>query len=189
MDREEAFAICFANLKGSKDKDLVGLAGALRYLKGLPEYRTNDKVGKAVGVSGEMVREFLTFLKLPKPIQKLFKERQLKYVEQCRRLWQFERNRPGLLEEVAQAIRDMTVLEGRQVINFLLLYPDTSVMDAKMAVIKSRTVRQREYHVIAILSEDEYKSLFKEARRRKESVDVLVTGIVHDWLESRGVNV
>ena len=186
MDKEKALAICFANLKGYKDKDLVGTAEALRYLKNLPEYRTNEKVGQAVGVSGEIVREFLAIFRLPEPIQSLFRQRQLRRLEQVRRLWQLARKEPDLLEDAAQAISTMSAWDGRHLIDLILEHPQMPVEEAKRAVLESETVREHEFHVIAILKEEDYRQLTVESRKRKIAVDVLVTNIVTGWLQSHG---
>jgi len=183
---EDALAICFSNLKGYKDKDLFATAQALSYLKTLPENRSNKKVGKLVGVSGEIVREFISLLRLPEAIQDLFKQGQLKHLEQVRRLWQLARINPGLLDETAVAISQISAWDGRLVIDYILKNPGVVVSDALKVVNDSKTITEKEYHVIAILSEEEYKLLAAEAKKHKTPVDLLVTSIVQQWLESRG---
>jgi hypothetical protein len=183
MDRDQALAICFANLKGSKDKDLLAAARALQYLKGLPEYGSNAKVGRAVGVSGEIVREFLTLLSFPEEIQQLFEGRQVG-LEHGRRLWQLARRRPELLEEVAEAMTDMTAMDSRHLVEYIVKHPELSVREAKRKLLESKTVREREFHVIALLSEEQYRVLVGEARKRGVAVDVLVSSIVQRWLGS-----
>ena len=69
MDELEADVICFTNLKGSKDKELLKTAEALRYKKNLPGFKSNAKVGQYYGVSGEIVREFLALLELSDEVQ------------------------------------------------------------------------------------------------------------------------
>ena len=186
MNEEEALSICFANLKGSKDKDLLMTARALQYLRSLPKYGSNQKVAQAVGVSDEIVREFLTLLKLPKLIQDMFEQRQLRRLEQSRRLWQLSRTRPELLETVAKAISGLRSWDARQIIEHILRNPDITVAAAKDAVLRSRTIKEREFHVIAILPEDDYRLLANEAKKMKVPVDELVTSVVQDWLRSRG---
>lgn len=183
MTREEALAVCFANLKGPRDKNLLGTAKALQYLKSLPEYGSNEKVGRAVGVSGEMVREFLVLLRLPEEIQRLLDRRELT-LEQGRRLWQLGRQRPELLQQAADAMTDLTAMDGRHLVDFLLRHPEVTVPEAKQRVLESKTVVQREYHVVAVLSEARYRMLEKRARCRGLPVDELVTRIVHTWLDS-----
>ena len=187
MDEEEALAICFANLKGQKSKkNIIATAQALQFLKGKPGYGSDKKVGEAVGVSGEIVREFLTVLKLPKEIQLLFESGHLRYLEQSRRLWQLERANPGLLEEAVQNISDLTALDGQHVIVHLIKNPNMPVAQARKEVLDSKTVVEQEFHVIALLSAEEYKLLSNESRKRDIAPSILVTTIVQDWLESHG---
>ena len=188
VDKDEAFAICFLNLKGYKDKDIYRTAKALQYLKNLPEYGSNEKVGEAVGVSGEVVREFLTLFKLPEPIQDLFRERKLIWLEQCRRLWQLAKTRPNVLEETANAIFDITAWDSRQVIEHIIRNPSISVLEAKKAVLESKPEKKNEYHVIALLDEEYFKLLSREAVKRNVSVSSLVTSVVQKWLESQSDN-
>lgn len=185
MDKEQALAICFTNLKGSKDKDLLRTAQALQFLWSLPEYRSNEKVGAAVGVTGEIVREFLTLVKLPKYVQALFEQRKLTKLEQARSLWQLARTRPDLLEETVKAVTGMLSWDARHLVNYIMRNPNSTVTEAKERILSAKTKIQREYHVIAILSEDEYKKLSVQAGRKKIPVDVLVTNIVKDWQSSQ----
>jgi len=183
MNKEEAFVICFTNLKGSKDKELIRTAKALQYLRNLPEYNSNNKVGKAVGVSGEIVREFLTILKLPNNIQVLFEQKKLRRLEQARRLWQLARNRPDILDDTAKAISDMTAWDARHLVDFISRNPEKPVKDAKEAVMNSKTKIEHEFHVIALLSENEYRQLSQISRQKKMAIDALVTSIMQKWLE------
>ena len=77
FDRNTALAVCFSNLKGSKNKDLLLTARALEYLKELPEFGSNQRVAEQVGVSGEIVRQFISLLDLPDSVQKFFQDREL----------------------------------------------------------------------------------------------------------------
>lgn len=184
MDKDEALAICFANLKGTKDKNLIATAKALQFLKSLPDYDSNEKVGNAVGVSGETVREFLTLLRLPSSIQDLFEQRQLRSLEKGRRLWQLARHRPELVEDTAKAISRLSTWDSRHVIDYILRNPNVAVDEAVKAVIESKTIVENEYYVVAILLEEQYRLLSEEARKQKLAIDVLVTSIVQHWLES-----
>lgn len=183
MDEETALAICFANLKGSKQKDLLGTAKALEYLKRLPKYGSNNKVGQAVGVSGEIVREFLTLVKLPLELHPLFDNNQLG-LEQGRRLWQLIRSRPQIAREAAETLKRLNALESRALIDYLRSHPHISVADAEEQITLSRPIIEREFHVIALLSEDDYSELRRRAHERRIPVDTLVTTVVRDWLRS-----
>lgn len=185
LNADEALAICIANLKGSKDKDLLATAKALRYLRGLAQYPSNAKVGEAVGVSGEIVREFLTLLRFPPEIEALFEQKVLTGLEQGRRLWQLTKQRPELLNEMAKAMATMTAMDSRHLVSDILKNRGLSVTEAQKRMSEARTVREEEYHVIAILPTEQYKQLSRQAGNKRVSVDKLVTSIVQQWLEMR----
>jgi hypothetical protein len=151
-------------------------------LKRKPEFGANKKVGAAVGVSGEIVREFLTLLDLPETIQKLFAKGGLG-LEQGRRLWQVSRARPGDLASVAAVIGGMAALEARDFVDYFLRHPELTAMEAKDRLAKSKTVVEDEYHVVALLSREEFQTLMKKARARRVSPDALVSIVIRGWLK------
>jgi hypothetical protein len=184
MTIEQDLAVCFANLKGPKEKDYLATARALQRLKSHPQYNSDSKLGQAVGVSREVVREFLAILKLPDEIQALFGPQGLK-LEHGRRLWQLARRRPELQHRVADAMSDLGAHDARYLVEHVLNHPEMSVAEAKRQVLESKTEVRREYHVIAMLSEEDYKALDKAAHLRRQPVDRLVTWIVESWLEGQ----
>jgi len=183
MTEQEALAVCFANLKGSKVKDLVGTARALAYLKSL--YGNNVRVAQKVGVSKEIVRQFLTLLRFTESIQRLFVANELG-LDQGDSLWQLKRHRPEALSEAAEIARTLTADDTRHLVDYLLKNPDVSVTEARDAVLESKTVVEREFHVVAPLSEGEYASLLLQARQRGVDPTDLVSEIVKGWLHSQG---
>jgi hypothetical protein len=187
VDFDEALAVCLANLKGTRDKDLLGTARALQYIKSLPAFGSNAKVGQAVGVSGEIVREFLSLLHLPNEIQALFEERQLG-LEQGRRLWQINRRRPDVIREVAEAMLGITSVDGRHLVDYLLKHPDVAVSEAKEQILAAKATHEREFHVIALMNEAQYQRLRHAAGQKGMAVNDLVTDIVHHWLELEDVD-
>ena len=182
LDKNEALAICFRNLKGSKFKDLLMTAKALKHLKGLPEFPSNKRVGKEVGVSGEIVRQFIALLDLPTAVQTYFKQRTLG-LEHGRRLWQLQRTRPSLVEDAARAMLSMTAMEARDLVEYLVRTPSACVQDGLQVLEAAKPDVSHEYHVVAVLDEEAYKSLEYLARRRRVRVNNLVTTIVNSWLE------
>jgi len=186
MTIEQDLAVCFANLKGPKEKDYLATARALQRLKSYPQYNSDRKLGQALGVSREIAREFLTILKLPDEIQALFGPQGLK-LEHGRRLWQLARRRPELQHEVARAMAGLSAHDARYLVEHVLNHPEMSVAEAKRQILESKTEIKREYHVIAMLSEEHYKALAKAAHLRRQPVDGLVTAIVKSWLEAQEV--
>lgn len=187
MSKAEDFAIAYANLKGPRDKDYIGTAKALQRLKSYPEYNTNEKLAKQLPVSGEMVRQFLSLLKLSEQIQRLFGPDGLK-LEHGRRLWQLTRKRPELQSEVAVAMADLNAHDSRDLVKYVLDHPTVPIDEATRSILESKTKVTREYHVIALLPESQYKSLARYARKQRVPVDVLVTSVVRDWLASRSAD-
>jgi hypothetical protein len=183
LDKDTAFAIAFANLKGSKHKDLIGTARALEFLRSLPEYSSNARVGTAVGVSGEIVREFLGLLKLPSQIQDRFDAGELK-LEHGRRLRQLQTRHPNLINDAAAAMNGLTAMDARDLVEQILQHPDRSVTESKRSVLDSKTRYQDEYHVVAILDADAFHALEKRARSKRKTVNELVTSILERWLKS-----
>lgn len=182
LNEVAALAVCYDNLKGPRDKDLLGTARALRYLKSLPKYRSNAALAMATGVSGEMVREFLVLLKLPDQIQTHLEHGRLT-LDQGRRLWQLGRERADVLQETAEAMIGMKTIDSRSLVDYILRHPEATVSEAKKRVLESKTVVVQEYHVVAIVSEVEYQSLQREADGRGQRVDQLVTEVVRQWIK------
>lgn len=183
LTEEDALAIALLNLKGQKDKDLMGTAKALQFLKALPNYRSNAKVGAAVGVSGEIVREFLALLDLPSEVQALFQDRQLR-LEHGRRLWQLKRARPSSVDDMARAMKGLSAMDSRHLVDYVLKHPELPIPEAKRRVLESKTVVKDEYHVIAILDEADYRRLVRRARASKTTPNDLVTTVLSSWLRS-----
>ena len=181
LDKNEALAICFRNLKGAKTKDLLLTARALKYLRGLPEFRTNKRLGEEVGVSGEIVRQFIALLDLPTSVQSYLAQGSLG-LEQGRRLWQLNQTRPLVVEDAARAMQAMTAMGTRDLVEYLIRTPTASVQDGLRALEAAKPNVSHEYHIDAILDERMYGLLAAQARERRLRVNDLVSMIVDNWL-------
>ena len=181
LDKNEALAICFRNLKGTKTKDLLGTARALRYLRGLPEFPSNKHLGQQVGVSGEIVRQFIALLDLPPSVLSRIANGTLG-LEQGRRLWQLRQTRSSIVEDVAEAITPMTAMETRDLVEYLTRTPTASVQDGMEALEAAKSTVLHEYHIDAVLDERAYESLRARARQERIRVNDLVSRIVTQWL-------
>ena len=181
-DKSEALIICFQNLKGSKVKDLLHTALALRYLKGLPEFGSNQNVADAVGVSGETVRQFLGLLELPSCVQDYLAKGSLG-LEHGRRLGQLVKSRPEMVERAAAAMTGMTAMEGRDLTEYLIRNPTASVEESIEALEIAKQVVKKEFRISTVLDEEQYQLLSSHARRRRMRTPELATAIVTEWLE------
>ena len=182
LDKNEALAICFRNLKGARTKDLLLTARALKYLKALPEFSSNKSLGDSLGVSGEIVRQFITLLDLPPYVQSYLEQGKLG-LEQGRRLWQLNRTRPSIVEDAARAMVSMTAMEARDLVEYLVRTPTASVPDGLGALDVAKPIISNEYHVDAILDEKAFRLLSAQARKKRVRVNDLVSIVINRWLE------
>ena len=181
LDKNEALAICFRNLKGTKTKDLLLTAKALKYLRGLPEFSSNQRLGEELGVSGEIVRQFIKLLDLPPSVQSYLAQGTLG-LEQGRRLWQLNKARSSVVDETAQALRSMTAMESRDLVEYLVKTPTATVQEGLEALKAAKPSVTCEYHIDTILDESAYKALKVLARGQRVSVNSLASMIVTRWL-------
>ena len=179
---DRALAIALRNLNGPRDKDLLGTAEALNALRHDPSFRTADALAREVGVSREIVREFLALLKLPPAVQELFRSGDLRTLEQGRRLYQLQLHRPRLVQAAAQAMIGMSAHQSRGLVDYLLRHPDVDIGSAVEVLDQSATRMRKEFHIIAELDEDAYRLLSRRAKRERLSPVDLVTKIVKEWL-------
>ena len=182
VDRNTALAICFGNLKGSKTKDLLLTAKALKYLKELPEFGSNRRVCEQVGVSAEIVRQFICLLDLPPAVQQYMDNKQLG-LEHGRRLWQLNRLRPSIVEDAASAMISMTAMEARDLVEYLKRNSTASIQEALEVLEAAKPVITEEHLVCALLNKREYEALSALALKRGLSVNDLVSSIARHWLE------
>ena len=183
LDKGEALAICFRNLKGSKTKDLLLTARALQSLKRLPEFGSNQSVAEAVGVSGEVVRQFIGLLDLPEDIQAYLERGELG-LEHGRRLLQIGRARPEVVERAAKLMTSMTAMQTRDLAEHVLRNPGSSIEESVDALQAAKQIVTREFHVDTVLDERAYLALTAQARKRKLRPTQMASTIIIDWLES-----
>ena len=182
LDKGQALAICFRNLKGSKTKDLLLTARALQTLKQLPEFGSNQRVAEAVGVSGEIVRQFIGLLDLPDSVQ-VYLERGDLGLEHGRRLLQIGKSRPELLGDLAEVMTSMTAMQARDLTEHLIRNPGSSIEESIGAIESSKQIITREFHVDTVLDEKTYLALTAEARKRNLRPTQMASEIINEWLE------
>ena len=181
FDRNTALAVCFGNLKGSKDKDLLLTARALQYLKGLPEFGSNKQVGEQVGVSGETVRQFISLLALPPAVHDLIDQNELG-LEHGRRLWELDRIRPTVVEDAADAMASLTAMAARDLVDYLKRNSSASVEEAVQALEDAKPKITQGHLICALANESEFKALTNHAQSLGITVNDLITNITREWL-------
>ena len=180
----EADKIIWANVKGPKFKDYLGVARALSYVKRQPGYGSDRKVAERYPISREMVREFISLLQLPEEILTLYESKMLT-LEHGRKLLQVQRARPAVLHEVVEHVSHLSSHEARDLIVHLLRFPDLTGERAKEDIMQSRKGPRREFHVVTIVDQVTYDALVRHARDHHVGVSEFVGGIVKGWLAER----
>ncbi|MDE2939893.1 MAG: hypothetical protein OXR67_13415 [Chloroflexota bacterium] len=181
FDRAKALLVCFRNLKGAKSKELLLTARALQYLKQLPEFGSNQSVGEAVGVSGEIVRQFIGLLELPMSTRELL-EAGVLGLEHGRRLGQIARSRPEIVDQAAMAMTKMKTMDARDLTEYLVRNPSSTVDEGIQRLEEAKQIVKNQYHVSVVLDEEAYELLTSYSQERQMRLTDLATSIIIDWL-------
>jgi len=178
-DENSALAILFANIRRKKrNTDLVTIAEACKYLSEL--YGSQQAVAHKVGLSTEMIREFLTTLKLPVQVRRLISKRKIDGIDVVREISAIRTPAKQiaaahkLANELSKDVRD---------IKSLIKKANLSVEDAKKKVSKAKP---EGLHVFIIdFNEEMYRAITEHARSMKRKPAELVRKIVADWLNRK----
>ena len=181
MNKDQAMAIGLTWLNGPYNKPYVQVAKALQYLRTLPEFHSNKQVAELFGVSGEMVREFLSLLSLPENVQHMLEEQQL-HLDQGVKLASLKKRWPERFSATAQVLAEIPSQDAREIIEYVIRNPDKSPEEAKDRVLRSKTVIEDEFHVVAVLTKQEFGELDRLAHKHKISPNELVTRFVREQL-------
>lgn len=183
MTREEALAICSANLKGSHDKDLLGTARALSFLSSHPERLSSGEVGKLVGVTGSMVRQFLGLLRLPEAIQRMIEAKQLD-LDRAVNLGRLRKRPVELQLAAAEAVVGITAKRARLFVSELRANPHLSLPEAMERAAAKEMATEPRVRLEVMLPKEQHHRLEEQAQRRGMQVAALATEVLGRWLES-----
>ena len=180
LDEETALSIIFANTKRKKRSvDILTIAKSFEYLVRL--YGSQEAVAKKVGLSTEMVREFLLALKLPKEVQRLISTRKIDSIDTVREISIIKD--PAKQVEAAKALANSPSKDVRD-IKRLVKAANVSVEDAKKIVSNAKP---KGLHIFIVDFDDEtYQAIIKHAKAMKLKPAELVRDIVSDWLNKAG---
>jgi len=179
LNEETALAIVFANTKRKKrPDDLITVANAFEYLVRL--YGSQKAVAGKVGLSTEMIREFLTTLKLPLEIQNLISERKINSIDTVRELSVIKESSKQIaaaesfINSLSKDVRD---------IKRLVKDANVSVKDAKKVVLEAKP---KGLHIFVMDYDDEtYQAIIRQSKALRIKPAELVKEIVTDWLKQK----
>ncbi|MFH1318422.1 MAG: hypothetical protein ABIH71_05355, partial [Candidatus Omnitrophota bacterium] len=160
--------------------DLLTIAKACEYLGNLDKYGSQQAVAKTVGLSSEMIRQFLNVLKLPEEIQELVSKREIDSVDIVKEIAAI--NDPSRQIAVAHAFVNSLSKDVRD-IKRLIKSANLPIGDAKKAIINAKP---KGLHIFIIDFEDEmHRAIIKEAETLKIKPADLVKKIIADWLKRK----
>jgi len=179
LDEETALSILFSNTKRKKrSADLLTIARSCDYLARL--YGSQQAVADKIGISAEMIREFLTALKLPMEVQKSVSERKIDRVDVVREISAL--GDPEKQIAAAEALIHTPSKDIRD-IKRLVKKAGASIQDAKRVVTEGRP---QGLHVFVVdFDEAVYRGIAVQAKSLQTTPAELVKGIVIDWLRER----
>ena len=179
LDEETALTILFANTRRKKrNNDLITIAKSCEYLTKL--YGSQKAVAEKVGLSTEMIREFLSALKLPEEVQKLISDRKIDSIDIVREISVLKD--PSKRIVAAKALANSLSKDVRDV-KRLIKDTNLSVAEAKKAVLESKP---KGLHIFMMdFDDDTYRAVIEQAKNMKVKPAELVRQIVLDWLQKR----
>lgn len=179
LDEETALSILFANTKRKKrTTDLLTIAKNCDYLVKL--YGSQKAVSEKVGLSSEMIREFLVVLKLPKQIQDLVSERKIDSIDIVREISALKESPKQII--ASKAFINSLTKDVRD-IKRLIKNTNISVQNAKKSVLDAKP---EELHIFIMDFNDEmYQAIIENAKASRVKPTELVRRIVIDWLKKQ----
>lgn len=178
-DENSALAVLFANIRRKKrNTDLITIAEACKYLSEL--YGSQKAVAHKVGLSTEMIREFLVTLALPMQVRKLISDRKIDRIDVVREISVIRT--PAKQIAAARRLANALSKDVRD-IRRLIKLANLSVDEARKKVSKAKP---EGLHVFIIDFNDEvYRAITKHARIMKKKPAELVREIVMGWLKKK----
>jgi len=179
LNENTALAIIFANTKRkNRNLNLLTIAKCFEYLVKL--YGSQKAVANKVGLSTEMVREFLIILKLPIKIQKIVSERKIDSIDVVREISIIKY--PSKQIAAAHAFINSLSKDIRD-FKRLIKNAELPIEDAMKTVLDTKP---KGLHIFIMDFDDEtYKTIIREAKTLKIKPAELIKGIVTNWLKQK----
>lgn len=181
LTEERALAILLTNLNiETKISGTLEIAQACKSLHDL--YGSYEMVAKRVKAGDETIRQYAKIADLPNEIKGLIRNGLLRGMEvpyQISRIRNLQR-----MIETAKAVGDMSSMDARDTIKYVLKHPKKSVEKCKQRIIESKRTTV-DVHVILVPLSDPIVRKFKEESSKK-SLSNMVEQIVEQRLKPKG---
>ncbi len=179
LDEETALSLLFGNTKRKKrSTDLVTLAEACAYLVRLRG--SQRAVAESLGLSTEMIREFLMALKLPDEVREMIRQRKIDRLDVVREL-------ASLKSQAAQveAARVAALCSSKDLrdIKRLIKLGGTSVEEARALVLGSKP---KGFHIFLLDLDDElYSALLESSEKMGMKPAEVARQVLAEWIARR----
>ncbi len=181
LTEEKALAILITNLnRKTKICGTLEIVQACKYLHNL--YGSYERVAKKVGAGDETIRQYAKIAGLPKEVKNLIENGLLHGMEvpyQISRIKDFQR-----MMETAKAVHNMSSMDARDTIKYILRHPKKSVEECKRRIIESKRTTIDVHVIIVPLSDPVIQKLKEESHQK--SMTNLVEDIIKQQLSPKG---
>lgn len=179
INEEKILASLYLNLKGKKKKpdNWIEIASNLEKLSNF--YGSPERAAEKLGVSNELVSSILRILKLPSAVRDMIAKGEILY-DAAQRLQRISDSDKQV--EVAKAMIGLTSHQARDLIQYARKYPEANISAYKKRVESSEGKTERINIIVLPVRNETYSLLRRVSRKRKTSVEKLVSEIVSSWL-------
>jgi hypothetical protein len=180
-DENTALGIVLSNTnRKNRTLDLITIAKSFKKLE--EGYGSRKAVAEKVGLSNEMIRQFISALTLEKDVQNMISERKIDSVDVISELSKIKKPE----DQIATAIeiQNMNSKDARDILRFMRGYK-VSIKNAKNEIMKSKNSKKfDDMHVFVIdFNDEERKIILKLSARKKVKPADLIKQIVLNELE------
>ena len=182
LNETKALGIMFSSTKRkNRINDLITIAQSCEYLINL--YGSRKKVADILGISTEMIRQFVLPLKLPKLVQDLISDRKIDSIDVIMHLNSLKN--PNQQIKAAQMITDVSSKDVRDIIKLVKKY-NIDIDESINTIIQLKT---RSMHIVMLDIEDDSYNILKEISNEINIPPAIITKvIVESWLREHKKN-
>jgi len=184
LDEKTARTILVLGFKGRKKKgkeDPLRMAEACKFYADLG--LSSEKIGDKFGVTGRLVIEFLSLLKLPPEVKHRLSKGEIG-IDVGAQLSEAKLGDETTVK-IGEVIAGMLEHDARGVIQFAKKFPNASLEEYKQRVLASKPRKEEVSMVVISLQEEKYQKLKEQADRQNLSVHDLGQRIIEEWLEKQ----
>jgi len=179
LDEDTALSTVFANTRRKKRPDnLLVVAESFAFLTDL--YGSQKAVGEKVGLSTEIVRQFLKILELPREVKEMISDRRIDRLDVAYRISKL----PDVAQQIAAAEMAPALLSyDIRDVERLVRTANIPVEESERLVMESKP---KDLHIFIVdFDEEAHDALRDHAQQMKIRPPELIRQIVMDWVRAQ----